>query len=455
MKRYICTLATLWVSLMSLYGVPDEGLYARLKSHVEYLASEELSGRKAGSVEGYIAGDYICEEFAALGLLPFERVDYLHPFSVSLHDGVFRNVVARIEGSTPNSYIVLGAHYDHLGVNRKGEVFPGADDNASGVAVLLEVARQIATSGYRPTHTLIFAAFDAEEIGLYGSKDLAERFPKGSVRAMVNMDMVGWLGNNGTLQVEGVGTLLGAEEKVATLGEQHNLAVEGRRFEWMPMVATDTDAFAKRGVPTLSLTTGLHKAYHKPDDEPQKIDYQGLEKIALFATDLLKTIDQSEEMASSGKRARKHRTGINCLEVGLTYAFGNTRLLYPESGEESGQMKAREVGISLLYSLRNVALRSGLHYADGGVTVPLDLMIKTAGRSCGFATVGGYWSHRTSTDGGDLVPLRHEWGVSWSLGGRFGDFSIEATNRYALTPTYVGAPHALRRTTFCTMGWWF
>ena len=453
MKRLVLTLATLWVSLMSLYGNPTEEVGPRLKTHIEFLTSEELAGRKAGSAEGYIAGEYIHNEFAVLGLKTFERAEFYHPFSVAFHDGVFRNVVARIEGRNPRSYIVIGAHYDHLGVNRKGEVFVGADDNASGVAVLLEVAHLFSMMNYKPANTLIFAAFDAEEIGLLGSQDLAARFPEGSVKAMVNMDMVGRL-NDGELQVEGVATLLGAEELVAELAQIHNLAVDGRKFEWMPLVATDTDAFAKRGGATLSLTTGLHKEYHKPEDRAEKIDYEGLEQITLFTTDLIRTIDQREEVVASGRRARKHRTGVNSLEVGLSYAFGNTLSLNTESGIESTQKWAWSVGVNLLYSLRNVGFRSGLHYTNGALMVPLDVMVKTEGRVCGFATVGGYWSHQLTTPTSPEL-LRNEWGLSWSLGGKLGDISIEATYRYALTPEEAHTPHTLRRTTLCTLGWWF
>lgn len=454
MKRFILALATLFVSLMSLYGGPRERVREHLRTHIEHLTSEELAGRKAGSAGGYLAGEYIREEFAALGLGTFERVDYFHPFTTALHDGVFRNVVARIVGQNPRSYIVIGAHYDHLGVNRKGEIFVGADDNASGVATLLEVARLFTMMNYKPTHTLIFAAFDAEEIGLLGSQDLAARFPEGSVKAMVNMDMVGRL-NDGELQVEGVGTLLGAEELVANLAQTHNLAANGCRFEWTPLVATDTDPFAKRKTPTLSLTTGLHKEYHKPEDRPEKIDYEGLERISLFTTDLIRAIDQREEITSSGKRARKHRTGINCLEVGLLYAFGNTRQFYPEEGVESPQTKAWSLGIGALYSLRNMAFRGGLHYSEGVLTLPLEIMVKSAGRHCGFATIGGYWTHTLSPRTTTPAPLRNEVGLSWSLGGRIGDLSIEATNRYALTPTSTTTPQALNRTTFCTLGLWF
>ena len=138
----------LTASLLFAFGAPDN-LSQRLRNHIEYLTSEELAGRKAGTPEGYLAGDYVREHFSRLGLLTFERADYFHNFATTWESGVFRNVVGRIEGKESDSYIVIGAHYDHLGV-KKGEIYHGADDNASGTAALLEVARLIKESGHTP-----------------------------------------------------------------------------------------------------------------------------------------------------------------------------------------------------------------------------------------------------------------------------------------------------------------
>lgn len=476
------TLATLSVSLMLLYGATQESpLQQRLRKHIELLASEEFAGRYAGSEGGYMAGDYIAEQFGSLGLKTFERASYFHPFTTMLEDGVFRNVVARIEGTLRDSYIIIGAHYDHLGLNRKGAVCYGADDNASGAAVLLEVARLLTEVDYKPTHTLIFAAFDAEELGLYGSKDLAERFAEGSIKAMLNMDMVGRLGDE-RLQIEGIGTLEGVEEVIVAASEKHALATATRGFEWMPMVATDTEAFAQRGAPTLSLTTGLHGDYHKPSDTTDKIDYRGLEQITLFVGELTRAIDTNREVVSSGKVARKHRTGVNDFEVGVVYAFGNNHYRFPDTAYQGREAGAWSLGCNAIYSLKYIALRVGAHFnrqkalVPSGdelmskaetiyhdyLTIPCEVLLKTKGRTSALLSLGAFYSLslRSTIRGVEqeseaIGKTPYEWGLQWGLGGRIGSLFVEATNRYSLSPVYNTSPRTLNRTTLCTLGWWF
>ena len=242
-RRAIVSIAVLLASLSSILGQPHELLEVRLRSHVALLCADSLEGRKAGSEGGRMASEYIAEEWAAMGVDPLGH-SYFHPFSLSRDTGRFHNVVARIEGEQSGNYIVVGAHYDHLGIVR-GRIHPGADDNASGVAALLEVARLVAQSGIRPTHTLLFVAFDAEEMGLYGSEAFAKELPEGSIRAMVNMDMVGWL-HEGTVVVEGTGTLRGSQRVLTQLAERHNIPIETKRFERSLMTATDTSPFASR-----------------------------------------------------------------------------------------------------------------------------------------------------------------------------------------------------------------
>lgn len=482
MKRFFATLAALTVSLMFLFGAEATPLQQRLRGHIEALCSEEWAGRKAGSEGGAMAQSYIAGELEALHLSTFERAEYFHPFSVALHDDVFRNVVARIEGTNPDQYIVIGAHYDHLGTDRKGAIYRGADDNASGVAVLLEVARLMAESGTKPSCTLIFATFDAEELGLYGSQDLAQRFPEGSVKAMVNMDMVGRLGE-GALVVEGVGTLVGAEEIVTSASSTLQLTIKAKPFERTPLVATDTDAFAKRGFATLSLTTGLHDDYHKTTDTPEKIDFEGLEQITLFAYDLVRAIDSNRNVAPSGKVARKHRTGENTLAVGLIYAFGSNRYHFPGSAYEGVEAGAWSAGGSLLYTFKHVGVRTGVRYerlkarvpsrsdnihskaqtiSHDYITLPLDVMLKTGGVTCGYLFAGGYFSFSLGSRlenkrvyAEQIGKSPYEWGWQWGLGGRIGDFTIEATNRYALSGVYTSTPETLNHTSLCTIGWYF
>lgn len=476
------TLAALSVSLMFLFGAEATPLQQRLRAHVDTLCSEELAGRKAGSREGRRAGDYVAEVFGEVGLVAWEGAELRHPFEVPFPKREYCNIVGCIVGSTKDSYIVVGAHYDHLGTNQWGKVRWGADDNASGVAVLLEVARELTQSEYKPTHTIVFAAFDAEELGLLGSRDLAELFPEGSVRAMINMDMVGRL-SEGSLDVEGTGTLAGAEEIILALGAEHHINIAPKEFESKLLLGTDTDAFAKRGCATLSLTTGLHKDYHKPSDTAEKIDFEGLERITLFASELVKGIDGRREMAPTGRVARKHRTGVNTLSAGVSFAFGSNRYHFSEGGYEGVEAGAWSLGGTLQYTLKYVGIRTGVGYerlkamvpsqsgdlhsgaqtiAHDYLTIPLDVVLKTEGVTCGYVAVGGYFSVALGSHIG-TERLNHatinkspcEWGWQWSLGGRIGDLTIEATNRYALSTVYTSPTTTLNYTTLCTLGWYF
>lgn len=445
-KRLTLTLATLLVSLMSLYGTPaTEGLRQRLAGHIEYLAGSDLMGRKAGTEGAQAAARYIADEFALHGLAPFDSEEYILPFG----RGNFRNVVGQIEGEVADTYIIIGAHYDHLGTNRRGEIFHGADDNASGVAALIEVARTVAESGYEPHHTLLFVAFDAEEEWLLGSEALVEMLPTGSVRAMINMDMVGRL-EGGALSVEGVGTLAECEDLVQSLATNHTIPILAKPFERGVLTATDTEPFAKRGIPTLALTTGPHGDFHKPSDTSEKIDIGGLGQVVGFAADLLRELDHNGQIVPTGRVARKHQSDI--LTFGLSAGVGSSAHLHPTVATSVGL--ATNIGFSVQYVSNYWALRTGIHYdrQEGytlddsipqphireGALIPFEVIVKSEGAINIFASAGAW-----------VALPRVEWGASWGLGCRIGLLSIEGVSRHGLTPTKP------TRTTLCILGVYF
>ena len=478
MKR----LLTLAVALVaSLTITLAQQLEDQLKSHIEYLTSDALAGRKAGSPEGHQAGDYIWQQFDQMHLNPSFQT-----FSETLIEGTFRNVIAKVQGIDSRKFIVVGAHYDHLGTKR-GKIYHGADDNASGTAALLEVARQMTTRNYKPQHTIIFVAFDAEELGLYGSKKYAEQLPEGSVKAMINMDMVGWL-KDGALNVEGTGTIDGCNDILDRLAQKHNITLNKKNFETSRLTATDTEAFALLGIPTLSLNTGTKSPYHKPEDTADKIDYEGVAKISRFVGDLVVEIDSNKQIASSGKVARKHRSSVNAFDVALTYGAGRTWHHYPDAAIEGRKAKSWNIGVSAQYSLRHLALRASCIYENRNslrpldfanlygapatlglksVTVPAELRLKTKGQSHLYIGLGGYysWNFESQLDG-EVVEMstldvrEHEWGWQWSLGARVSSFYIEVTNRTALTPIYntpifANSSMPYNRSSLCAMGIYF
>jgi hypothetical protein len=207
-----------------------------------------------------------------------------------------RNVVGMIIGRDTSRTLVIGAHYDHLGYGGESSLAPdqhvphvGADDNASGTAVLLSIANYEA---FRrpPQHDLVFCAFTGEEMGLVGSSHFTDdpTRPLGSIEAMLNMDMVGRLRKN-QLMVMGVGTAAdfpGFVQRVNAATERFDLKTSSDGYG-----PSDHSSFYKKRVPVLMLFTGAHEDYHKPSDTADKINYQGLRQVARFAAAIIESLD--------------------------------------------------------------------------------------------------------------------------------------------------------------------
>ena len=199
------------------------------------------------------------------------------------------NVIGVVPGHDParsTETVVVGAHYDHLG-RSGGLVYPGADDNASGTAVVLELARAFATAGGAP-RTLVFALFSGEELGLLGSRHYVRNptVPIERTVAMINLDMVGRLGDR-PLGVGGVATGDGLKTVVDDVGRQLGLALADREA---PGGASDHAPFYGAGVPVLFFHTGAHSDYHRPTDTADKIDPDELARVAAVAARVIEDV---------------------------------------------------------------------------------------------------------------------------------------------------------------------
>lgn len=300
------------VSYLSLFSVftadpcptrpsaDGDGLSA--EAVVRYLAADSLEGRLAGSTGARCAAVFLAQRFRHLGLEPagddgtfFQEVPLASAVNSHAPGGTGRNVVGLLPGSDPalaGQAVVVGAHYDHLGrggfsslaaSSEKGAVHNGADDNASGVAALLTVARDLAR-GQRPARTVVFVAFTGEELGLLGSTHYAEDppVPLDSTVAMLNMDMVGRLGAD-TLIVYGTGTAEEWPDLLAETAETAGIPVSQDESGYGP---SDHTAFYSRDVPVLHFFTNVHGDYHRPSDDWQKLDYAGIGRIASLVTDV-------------------------------------------------------------------------------------------------------------------------------------------------------------------------
>ncbi len=255
-----------------------------LQRDVDELASDSYEGREAGSRGGRAAGAWIRGQLRELGLQP-DGVggDYFQPFS-----GADRNLLAVVEGSDPQlagEYILVGAHYDHVGYGNPdnsfgpyGYIHNGADDNASGVATLLEVAEALKRAPRPPKRSVLLAFWDAEESGLNGSKYWIAHpsVPRSAVKFAFNADMVG-RARAGRLIVYGTRSGWGVRRLLSQETEGTDLWLD---FTWELEANSDHWTFLSNGIPTVMFHTGLHENYHRPSDDANLINSAGMQDVA-------------------------------------------------------------------------------------------------------------------------------------------------------------------------------
>jgi hypothetical protein len=281
----------------------------RMMSHVTYLSSPELEGRGVGTAGLGKAATYIADSFKASGLTPAGADgSWFQPFEVNGPDGKpvkVKNVVGIIPGKNPKlkgQSVVLSAHYDHLGHGWpnvrdafKGQVHPGADDNASGIAVMLELAKSLAKSA--PDRTIVFLASTAEESGLLGARHyvkVMKDYPVTKAIADVNLDTVGRAGEKvmvfgGTSATEWRFIFMGT---AATTGIQTDIVMQA-------VNASDHTAFLEAGVPAIHLFGSPTAEYHRPSDTADKVKLASLMKVAALTKEVIEYLGMRPEPLTS------------------------------------------------------------------------------------------------------------------------------------------------------------
>lgn len=215
-----------------------------------------------------------------------------------------RNVIGLLPGvgELADEYVVVGAHYDHVGMGGRGggslapgtiAVHNGADDNASGTTAMMEVARRMAEDQSVNRRSILFMAFSAEERGLLGSKHYVRnpRWPLEKTVAMVNMDMVGRLNDN-RLTVYGTGTAENFDALVERLNQAAQFNLEKWPYGYGP---SDHSSFYQENIPVFHFFTGLHNDYHRPGDDPEKLNYEGMARIAAMVTQVVTELATSPQ----------------------------------------------------------------------------------------------------------------------------------------------------------------
>lgn len=314
-----------WASLAVLADELPNGWDGPIRSehvrpHVEFLASPKLAGRSGANATK--AANYLRQEFQKQKLRPlFANGSFEQPIPTSAEDEnanpanngggnnnpaqkspriVGRNVGAWLEGSDPQlreELIVIGTHFDHLGV-RNGAVYRGADDNASGTAMMLEVARQLTASKQRPKRSIVFVGFDLEEQLLWGSRWFVAHppFELDRVKLFLTADMIGR--SLGDLPLPTI-FVMGSEHapRLKTLldavGAPRGLEVARLGIDLIG-VRSDYGPFWNEKIPFLFFSTGEHPDYHSPRDVPEKLDFDKVARVSSLVLKLVEVVANAE-----------------------------------------------------------------------------------------------------------------------------------------------------------------
>jgi membrane-associated protease RseP (regulator of RpoE activity) len=292
-----------------------------VQKYVDALADDTFEGREAGSRGGRAAATYIVQNLKRFG---FHGGGPKGSFFQDFRE--FHNILTLVEGRDPalkDQVVLISAHYDHVGYGSAsnsfgplGAIHNGADDNASGVAALLEVAEAVSRLAEPTGRSILIAFWDGEEKGLLGSEHWATHptVPLERVSIMVNADMVGRLRND-RVEVYGSRTSAGLRRLVSSQNDVPGLTLD---FTWQMKPDSDHHTFFSRNVPVVMLHTGLHRDYHRPSDDADKINADGLKQVAQLMFGVL--VELAEEPAVGGFRRQSRqesRADQERREVGL------------------------------------------------------------------------------------------------------------------------------------------
>ena len=315
MKRDYLLLALLLVGNITFAQSPIERALNTInrssaEATINFLASDELQGREAGFHGSRVTSEYIVSLLQWMGVSPladsyFQPFDAyrkerqkkgrleVHPDSIAklkqeVHQKLsMRNVLGMIPGKNTKEYVIVGAHFDHLGIDPAldgDQIYNGADDNASGISAVLQIARAFLASGQQPERNVIFAFWDGEEKGLLGSKYFVQTCPfLSQIKGYLNFDMIGR--NNKPQQPKQVVYFYTAAHPV--FGDwlkedirKYSLQLEPDYRAWEnPIGGSDNGSFAKVGIPIIWYHTDGHPDYHQPSDHADRLNWDKVVEI--------------------------------------------------------------------------------------------------------------------------------------------------------------------------------
>ncbi|MFN8318466.1 MAG: M20/M25/M40 family metallo-hydrolase [Saprospiraceae bacterium] len=297
----------LFVSCSRKMDIPGEDPVQGMTIDIGFLASDEMEGREIGTAGESKAATYISDRFKEIGLKPAGTEGYYQPFSrkikgnphateAAADDPVIygKNVIALLDNKAANT-IVIGAHFDHLGYGKEGSLYTGApaihngaDDNASGVAMMLYLAETLKKSKLK-NNNYLFIAFSGEEKGLWGSNYFVNHptLPIANMNYMINMDMVGRLNQDRQLAVSGTGTSVA----FADVLQSANTAALKLKLSESGVGPSDHTSFYLQSLPVLAFFTGQHEDYHKPSDDIQLLNFSGMREVSAYVYRVIQGLD--------------------------------------------------------------------------------------------------------------------------------------------------------------------
>ncbi len=334
-----------------------------MQEDVVTLADDKMGGRQTGTDGELLAAAYIESRMKKIGLAPKgDKGLYTQAFtfkkSQNPHDQAeFTNLTAEgaVTGTNVVGYIdnnadktvVIGAHYDHLGTGGEGSLYRddetsihnGADDNASGVAIMLAVAKTLKTEKM-PKSNYLFIAFSGEEMGLLGSNYFVKNptIDTKKVNYMINMDMVGRLNEENTLAVYGVGTSPRFKQVLFANNDQ-GLNISEHESGVGP---SDHTSFYLADIPVLHLFTGQHEDYHKPGDDAEKLNYEGMDKISKYILNIVHDLDGAGKLTF--RKTKNESEEVPAFKVALgvvpDYLYSGEGMRIDGVSEEKPAQKA-------------------------------------------------------------------------------------------------------------------
>jgi len=331
---------TLFLAFLCLENTAQQITTASIKKNISFLANDVLKGRGTASAEETIAANFIAAHFKKLKLTPKGNNGYIYDFTFKTpatpHDTVgtgeekkAKDVVAFLNNNAPAT-IVIGAHYDHLGLgkdhnsldaNPEGKIHNGADDNASGTAGVLELAKYFATNNKKEKYNFLFICFSGEELGLIGSKKWCDKptLPLDSINYMINMDMIGRLNDStNKIIVYGVGTSPTWVPLIEKLPSSFSIKKDSSGIG-----PSDQTSFYLKNIPVLHFFTGQHSDYHKPSDDVNKINFAGEKKVLEYIVKLIEETEAMPKLTFSKTKAPENKNSGFKVTMGVMpdYAF--------------------------------------------------------------------------------------------------------------------------------------